>query len=146
MNLSNEMLKQIIIQHYDEPDNKVDDENNLINEGYVYFHNKSATCIDDIKIYIKWENKIIVDAKFSGLGCAISTASSDIFCEMIKGKNKDASLALINEYKKMINNEEFNSDLMEELIAFREIYKQANRIRCSLIGVNAIEELLKNEK
>src|SRR3989344_5415208 len=42
-------------------------------------------CGDRIKLQIKKENNKIV-AKFSGQGCAISQASSDILCDFAKTK------------------------------------------------------------
>lgn len=141
-----DLLRQIIIDHYDEPNNKLLDGELYKFEHYLHHHNKSATCIDDIKVYINFDNDIIKDLKFYGVGCAISTASTDILCDVLKNKTIKQALEIIKNYRNMINNESYDEDLLNELVAFCEIYKQQNRIKCSLIGVDAIERVINESK
>lgn len=138
-----DMLRQIIISHYDQPNNKIEDTDTLA--GYVIFHNKSASCIDDIKVYIKLENDVITDAKFSGVGCAISTASTDILCDELKNKSLSDAQILFKNYQQMIDGQPFDVELMGELVAFSTIHTQQNRIKCSLIGLEAIMQALNNK-
>ncbi|MDE7100032.1 MAG: iron-sulfur cluster assembly scaffold protein, partial [Malacoplasma sp.] len=73
--------RQLILDHYEIPDNKIkEDQINKLSNNYQSFNNKSESCIDNLTIYLLIENEMVVDAKFSGIGCAISTASTDIFC------------------------------------------------------------------
>ncbi len=139
-----DMLRQIIVSHYDKPNNKIEDAESL--EGYIIFHNKSASCIDDIKVYVRLSGDIIQDAKFSGIGCAISTASTDILCDELKNKTLEQANDIFNNYKKMIDGEPFNIDLLGELVAFSNIHTQQNRIKCSLIGLDALIQALHNKK
>lgn len=141
MGLSNnqELMRAIIMQHYDQPLNKVNDINQL--NGYINYHNKSSSCIDDINFFIKIKDNQIVDAKFYGLGCAISTASTDIICEMIKNHDISFIDILLNEYFKMIRNEKYDEGILGELVAFCNIYQQSNRIACASIGANALKNL-----
>lgn len=46
-------------------------------------------CGDEITLFIKLDKyrKKVVEAKFSGEGCALMTASADIFCSALLGKN-----------------------------------------------------------
>ena len=60
----------------------------------------------------------------------------------------DAKKLLLN-YKNMINEEEYDEDLLGELNVYDEIYKQPNRKNCALLPEVAIEKLLgeiENEK
>ncbi len=139
-----DMLRQIIISHYDKPNNKIEDAETL--DGYTIFHNKSASCIDDIKVYVKLNGSNIVDAKFSGIGCAISTASTDILCDEIKNKTLEQANNIFLNYKKMIDGETYDVDLMGELVAFSNIHTQQNRIKCSLIGLDALTKALEDKK
>ncbi len=135
-----DLLRQIIISHYDKPNNKIEDQDAM--EGYIIFHNKSASCIDDIKVYVKVNNEIVVDAKFSGIGCAISTASTDILCDTLKDKTFKDAQYIFDNYKKMIAGESYDVDAMGELVAFHNIHEQQNRIKCSLIGLDALIQAL----
>ena len=53
---------------------------------------------------------------------------------------------IIDEYFKMIENKEYDADMLEEAVAFKNVYKQANRIKCATIGWNAMNELLEKKE
>ena len=57
----------------------------------------NAKCGDIMKIYLKIENEMIVDAKFETFGCASAIASSSMATELIKGKPVSEALALTNQ-------------------------------------------------
>lgn len=133
-------LRSIIMQHYDQPTNKIDKE---IDNSYKSYQNKSATCIDDITIHIKLENDKISDILFSGIGCAISTSSTDIMSSFLKNKTVPESLQIIENYLKMIDGQSYDEEMLDELIAFYKINEQPNRLRCAKIGVLAIYNCLK---
>lgn len=44
------------------------------------------SCGDEIGVFLKIEDGVIVDASWMGYGCAISQASADLMVDMIKGK------------------------------------------------------------
>ncbi|MDE5617264.1 MAG: iron-sulfur cluster assembly scaffold protein [Ureaplasma sp.] len=133
-------LRSIIMQHYDQPNNKIE---HKPDQPYISYQNKSATCIDDITVHIKMENNKISDVLFSGIGCAISTSSTDIVSSLIKNKTISESLIIIENYLKMIDGQEYDEELLDELIAFYKINEQPNRLRCAKIGVLAIYNCLK---
>lgn len=133
-------LRSIIMQHYDKPDKKITE---APNNNYVKLQNKSSTCIDDITVYIKINNEIIEDILFNGIGCAISTSSTDIMASLLTNKTISEALLIIENYLKMINGEEYSEEMLEELIAFHKINEQTNRIKCASIGINAIYNCLK---
>ena len=98
---------------------------------------------------LKIENDIVVDACFDGVACAISTASTDIMCDLLRGKNKDEANNIIEQYHHMMHEEEFDEEVLEEALAFINTSKQAARIRCATIGWNAADQIInekKNEK
>lgn len=133
-------LRSIIIDHYDTPNKKVKEQP----EGYIKLQNKSATCIDDITVYIKYHDKIIDDIVFSGIGCAISTSSTDIMAEMLVNKSFDEAFKILNNYLAMVSGDSYDEDILDELIAFYKINEQPNRIKCSQIGILAIYNCLKD--
>ena len=53
----------------------------------------------------------------------------------------DAKLILEN-YKNMINEKEYNEDVLNELNAYSEIYLQPNRKTCALLPFNSLEKVL----
>lgn len=137
-------LRNIIIENYDNPNKKI---NNLSDDsGYIKLQNKSSTCIDDITVYIKTNNEIIENLLFSGIGCAISTSSTNIVCNLLVGKNIKDAFIILDNYLKMVDGQNYDEELLDELIAFHKISEQTNRIKCATIGINAIYNCLKNIK
>ncbi|EDU06226.1 iron-sulfur cluster assembly scaffold protein [Ureaplasma urealyticum] len=137
-------LRSIIMKHYERPKNKVCFVQN--ETDYLSCHNTTEGCSDDITVYVKLVNQKIVDVVFLGTGCAISTSSTDIICELVKNQDLQQALELINNYLNMIQGLEYNQDIMQELIAFHNVKNQMNRIRCARIGINALKTCLEQYK
>ena len=140
--LSNEMMRAVIMDHSSNPTNK----HMPSKDGYVSIHMHSDNCIDDINFYLLIEKDKVVDACFEGVACTISMSSTDIVCDLLKGKSKKDALYMIEQYHHMMHEEPFDEDVLDEAIVFINTSKQAARIRCATIGWNAAEELIKESK
>jgi len=57
----------------------------------------NAICGDIMKMYIKVENGLIVDAKFKTFGCGAAISTSSMVTEMVKGKSIDEALKISNK-------------------------------------------------
>lgn len=136
--MDKEFKREILMDHYTRPTNKRTVEDNK----YKLIHNASDSCIDDVKVQMNVEDGIIKDVCFDGVGCTISTASTDIMCSLVKGKSISEARKYLDNYYNMINEKEYDEDLLEEANAFDTLYQQANRIKCGTIGINAIRDLL----
>ena len=141
LTLTNEMMRAIIMDHYSNPVNKKQPPK----DGYEKVHMHSDNCIDDIDVFLLVENGVVVDACFDGVACAISTSSTDIMCDLLKGKDVERAKYIIDQYHHMIHEEEFDESVLEESLAFINTSKQAARIRCATIGWNAADEILKDK-
>jgi nitrogen fixation NifU-like protein len=102
----------------------------------------SASCIDDIHLYVLMQGDFISDICFDGIGCAISTASTSILTELIMGKTRKEALHIIQQYEAMIFEQPYEEDSLEEAVVFRNTSKQANRIKCATIGWDGLKRLL----
>jgi nitrogen fixation protein NifU and related proteins len=54
-------------------------------------------CSDVIKMFIKIENKKVINAKFKVYGCPGAISTTDVFIDMIKGKTIEESLKITEE-------------------------------------------------
>ena len=54
-------------------------------------------CGDVMRLYLKIEDGVIVDAKFKTFGCGAAIASSSILTEMLKGKPIEEAQKISNE-------------------------------------------------
>jgi nitrogen fixation NifU-like protein len=58
----------------------------------------NAACGDIMKMYLKISDEgIIEDAKFKTFGCCAAIASTDVACDLIKGKTIDEALKVTNK-------------------------------------------------
>ena len=142
LTLTNDMMRSIIMDHYSNPLNK----HQPTSDKFTKVHMHSDNCIDDLDIFLFVENDKVVDACFDGVACTISTASTDIMCDLLKGKTVQEALYAIEQYNKMIHEESFDSEVLDEAVVFINTSKQAARIRCATIGWNAADLILKGNK
>lgn len=132
------ILRQIIMDHYEYPRNHTLSKD----AGYHQKHMASDSCIDDIYVQAHIEEGKIADIRFDGVACTISTASTSIMSELLSGKSIEEAKGIIHNYYAMIDGKSFDEELLEEAVAFHNVGKQANRIKCATIGWKAIEELI----
>ena len=103
----------------------------------------NPSCGDQITLQMKLgPDGKISDASFIGSGCAISQASVDMMAELVIGKTKEECLSIIKEYENMIDEKEYNEELLGEAIVYNDIYKQPSRKKCALLPYKAIKEYL----
>ena len=55
----------------------------------------SDSCIDDITVQSDIENGVIKDIRFNGVACTISTASTSVMTELLKGKTVEEAKKII---------------------------------------------------
>lgn len=81
-----------VMEHFKNPKNvgEIPDASGVGNVG-------NPVCGDVLKLYIKVENGIIIDAKFKTFGCAAAISTSSILTEMIKGKTVEEALKISNK-------------------------------------------------
>jgi nitrogen fixation NifU-like protein len=107
-----------VIDHYENPRNvgKMDI-NDTVGTGMV----GAPACGDVMKLQIKVEDGVIVDAKFKTYGCGSAIASSSLVTEWLKGKTLEQAGTIKN------------SEIAEEL-ALPPV-----KIHCSILAEDAIQ-------
>ena len=112
--LDPELKKAIIMEHYQNPINR----NTIEDNRYIKVNSNSETCIDDIDLYILFEDNKIKDLHFNGEACAISTSATSIMIKLLIGKTIEEVEELITNYYNMIEEKEYNEDLLEEACCY----------------------------
>ena len=136
--MDNNLRREIILDNYQDPMNR----GLVADNSYIKVKASSDNCIDDLDFMIKLVDDKIVDIRFDGEACAISTSATSIMIRSLIGKNIDEVKEILINYKNMINEEEYNSDILGELNVYDEICKQPNRKNCALIPSKAIDKFL----
>jgi len=86
------MYSEKVMDHFTNPRNVgvIENPSGVGEEG-------NPSCGDIMKMYLKVENDVIVDAKFQTFGCGAAIASSSMATEMIKGKTLEEAWTLSNK-------------------------------------------------
>ena len=115
-----------VLDHYENPRNvgKMDDADDNVGTGMV----GAPACGDVMRLQIKVEEGIIVDAKFKTYGCGSAIASSSLLTEWVKGMTLEGA----GEIK--------NTDLATEL-ALPPV-----KIHCSVLAEDAIKAAIADYK
>lgn len=131
------LARALIMDHYQYPHN-----HELLENVRYSKHMASDSCIDDITVQAVIEDGMIKDIRFAGVGCTISTASTSMMTDLLIGKSTEEAKTIIAGYLNMVNDKSYDADALGEANVFKNIYKQANRIKCATIGWDAINELI----
>lgn len=131
--------REIILDNYQNPMHKglVDD------DGYILKNTNNDSCIDNIDMMMKVEDGIIKDIVFDGEACAICTSATSIIIRNLIGKSEEEAKKIIKNYQNMINEEEYDRNLLGELNVYDTVYKQPNRKTCALLPSKAVINILK---
>lgn len=116
------IYSEMILDHYQNPRNHGEVKNAT---GSASVSN--PLCGDKIKMTVRTEGGKVVDIRFEGEGCAISTASASMLTEYAKNK-KELDLKKINQ------------DFIIKLLGIK---LGVNRIKCALLPLEALDKLLK---
>ena len=136
------ILRELVMDHYQYPHN-----HKLVKDDrYLSRHMASDSCIDDITVQASIEDGVIQDIQFEGNACTISTASTSMMSDLLKGKKLEEAKTIIQNYEEMIEGNPYDEELLGEAIAFQNVYKQANRKRCALIGWDAISQMIEESE
>lgn len=142
--MDKELRRSIILDNYQNTNNRCrHDEDN----AYKKLNTRSKTCIDNLNLYLKIKDNIIEDLSFDGEACVISTSTTNIMGNILKGKTIDEAIKIVENYNNMIEEKEYNQELLGEAQVYDDIYKQPARIKCATLSWNGIyQELLKYQE
>lgn len=117
--MDRELKRSIILDNYQSPNKKY-----ISGEDYIKINTRNVSCIDNLDIYLKVNNNVIEDVTFEGEACVISISSTNILANLLIGKTKEEGIYIIDNYLKMINEKEYDSEVLKELMVFDDTSKQ----------------------
>ena len=112
----------------------------------------NPNCGDDLTLEIKLNSdNIIEDAAFLGNGCAISSASTAMLIDLIKGKSIEEAKEKTDIFFKMMGQKEkLNSDEMKKLcdaVLMEYVANMPTRIKCATLSWHSLKVIIdKNEE
>ena len=139
-----DLYTEVIGEHSRSPENKGE-----LAAATVRERGHNPSCGDEITLELQIENGIIKDAAFTGVGCAISQASTDIMIDLMRGKTVEEAQRLTQLFTSMIKREVTDDAALEELdeaIALKNISNMPARVKCAVLAWHTLEDVLKKDK
>jgi nitrogen fixation NifU-like protein len=114
------MYSEKVMDHFMNPRNvgEIEDASGVGTVG-------NAKCGDIMRVYLKIENDIIVDAKFKTFGCGAAVATSSMATELVIGKTIQEALKITNK------------SVMEALDGLPPV-----KVHCSLLAEESLQAAL----
>lgn len=135
--MDREFKRSIILDNYQNPNKK-----KISGDDYIKINTRNVSCIDNLDIYLKVNNNFVEDVTFEGEACVISISSTNILINLIIGKTKSEAIYIIDNYLQMINEEEYDSEVLKELLVYDDTSKQPSRIKCATLSASGIKKFL----
>ncbi|MBP9702249.1 iron-sulfur cluster assembly scaffold protein [Candidatus Woesebacteria bacterium] len=123
-----DIYREDVMDHYEHPRNQGsfdDTQDKEIIEG----RDSNASCGDMVQFQLRVEDGIVVEVKWKGIGCAITTAAASKLSEYLQGRN----------LKKLRGMSE--DQLIKEAIGFEV---NPGRIKCLTLPTRVVWKLLQN--
>ena len=139
-----DLYTEVIGEHSRSPENKGE-----LAAATVRERGHNPSCGDEITLELQIEDGIIKDAAFTGVGCAISQASTEIMIDLMRGKTVEEAQRLAQLFTSMIKREVTDDAALEELdeaIALKNISNMPARVKCAVLAWHTLEDVLKKDK
>jgi nitrogen fixation protein NifU and related proteins len=132
-----DLYQETILDHSKRPRNfhSMDDANRKA-EGY------NPLCGDKLKLFLRVEGDIVVEASFLGAGCAISTASASLMTESLKGKNREQALKLLDEFHELLTTDVQAAKDLGKLVVFCGVRDYPSRVKCATLAWHTLRSAL----
>ena len=139
-----DLYTEVIGEHSRSPENKGE-----LAAATVRERGHNPSCGDEITLELQIEDGIIKDAAFTGVGCAISQASTDIMIDLMRGKTIEEAQRLAQLFTSMIKREVTDDAALEELdeaIALKNISNMPARVKCAVLAWHTLEDVIKKDR
>jgi nitrogen fixation NifU-like protein len=139
-----ELYQQVILDHNKKPRNfrKLETANHSA-EGY------NPLCGDQLTVYIDLEENAVKDISFEGSGCAISKAAASMMTQAVKGKTKQETEHLFDEFHRMVTgelDEENTPNQLGNLRIFAGVREFPVRVKCATLSWHTMLAALSNQE
>jgi nitrogen fixation NifU-like protein len=136
-----ELYQEMIVDHGRRPRNfgPLPDANRHA-EGF------NPLCGDRITLHLRTRDGVIEDARFEGVGCAISTASASLMSEALKGRSEDEAAALFAGFHALVTGQGGGDSVpLGKLAALAGVTEFPVRVKCATLAWHTLMAALQGE-
>jgi nitrogen fixation NifU-like protein len=139
----NELYQETILEHNKNPRNFRE-----IEDADKKALGNNPLCGDALQVYVKMDGDTVADVAFKGSGCAISKASASMMTQAVKGKTKDETDKLFDEFHRMVTGEldpEADDSDLGKLRVFAGVLEFPARVKCASLSWHTLTAALHGE-
>lgn len=132
------LYRQVILDHSSHPHHKGE----LVGStNQIELNN--PTCGDVIQLQLQVEDGLIKDAKFTGSGCSISTASASMMCDVVIGKTEQEAVDMVNMFSELVQGHDVPEvDVLGDAAMLQGVSKFPARIKCATLAWKALDRAI----
>ncbi len=140
-----ELYQEVILDHSKSPRNfHALDDATCSAEGY------NPLCGDHLVLYLKVEGDVIVDAGFTGAGCAISSASASMMTAALKGRTRLEAEQLFERFHLLVtgapDETPAEDPALGKLAVFSGVREFPMRVKCASLAWHTMKSALHGDQ
>ncbi|QQP70690.1 SUF system NifU family Fe-S cluster assembly protein [Carnobacterium sp. CS13] len=133
-----QLYRQVILDHSSHPHH-----HGQLESATNQIELNNPTCGDVIQLQLILEEDRIKDIRFSGSGCAISTASASMMTDAVIGRTAEEALGLVDQFSLLVQGkEDENTATLGDAVILSGVSKFPARIRCATLAWKGLEKAL----
>ena len=140
----NELYQETILEHNKNPRNFRE-----IEGADKEAVGNNPLCGDALRVFVKMDGDTVSDVAFKGSGCAISKASASMMTQVVKGKSKEETEMLFDEFHKMVTGGldiETEENHLGKLKIFAGVLEFPARVKCASLSWHTLHAALHGEE
>ncbi|MDN0073463.1 SUF system NifU family Fe-S cluster assembly protein [Crenobacter sp. SG2303] len=137
-----ELYQELIVDHYRHPHNF-----GPLDGANRHAEGVNPLCGDRLTLWLRVVDGVIEDARFEGVGCAISTASASLMTDALKGKTEAQAEALFAGFRALVTGGPDTAPAvalgkLEVLAGVREF---PTRVKCATLAWHTLQAALHDD-
>ncbi len=135
----NDLYRDVILDHNRRPRNF-----GVLTPADASVEGYNPLCGDRLTVQVRMAGEEIVDIRFEGQGCAISTASASLMTEAVKGKTRADALVLFDKVHSLLTDDAALGDELGKLAALSGVREFPARVKCASLCWHTLVSALKS--
>jgi nitrogen fixation NifU-like protein len=140
-----DLYQEVILDHNRNPRNFGE-----LEDADHFAEGNNPLCGDQLRLYIKMDGDRVDQIRFSGSGCAISTASASLMTEVAVGKSLEEVGLLYESFHDLLTGDpsvaaEAGPEL-GKLAVFSGVREYPVRVKCATLAWHTLQAALKDQE
>lgn len=135
-----DLYRDVIVDHNRRPRNRGD-----LPAATHRAEGNNPLCGDQLHVFVEVQDDLIHDLRFTGSGCAISTASASLMTEALRGRTRAEAAELFSAMHRMLTTPGATPDpRLGKLMALAGVREFPARVKCASLCWHTLNAALAN--